>query len=120
MTRNVALMHPKDKKARMSSMKRRKGRKESFNSYIFKILKGVHNNTGISSKAMSIMNSLVNDIFDRIALEAAQLASYSQRSTIAVNEVQSAVRLMMPGELSAHAVAEANKAVARFENEGKR
>lgn len=41
-----------------------------------------HPDTGISSKAMGIMNSFVNDIFERIAGEASRLAHYSKRSTI--------------------------------------
>ena len=45
--------------------KRRKKRHESFATYIFKVLKQVHPDTGVSSRAMSIMNSFVNDIFER-------------------------------------------------------
>ncbi|XP_026577747.1 histone H2B 8-like [Pseudonaja textilis] len=53
--------------------KRRKTRKESYSIYVYKVLKQVHPDTGISSKAMSIMNSFVNDIFERIAAEASPL-----------------------------------------------
>ncbi|KAG5677668.1 hypothetical protein PVAND_007405 [Polypedilum vanderplanki] len=49
--------------------KKRHRRKESYAIYIFKVLKQVHPDTGISSKAMSIMNSFVNDIFERIAVK---------------------------------------------------
>ena len=56
--------------------------------------------TGISSKAMSIMNSFVNDIFERIAPEASRLAHYNRRSTITSREVQNLVRLLLPGELA--------------------
>ena len=45
--------------------KGKKKRKESYAIYIYKVLKQVHPDTGISSKAMSIMNSFVNDIFKR-------------------------------------------------------
>ncbi|MGH0184283.1 UNVERIFIED_CONTAM: hypothetical protein FKN15_014614 [Acipenser sinensis] len=47
--------------------KRRKSRKESYAIYVYKVLKQVHPDTGVSSKAMGIMNSFVNDIFERIA-----------------------------------------------------
>ncbi|CAI9622529.1 unnamed protein product [Staurois parvus] len=57
-------------------------RKESYAIYVYKVLKQVHPDTGISSKAMSIMNSFVNDIFERIAGEASRLAHYNKRSTI--------------------------------------
>ncbi|KAF4527835.1 hypothetical protein B566_EDAN014636 [Ephemera danica] len=49
---------------------KRKRRKESYAIYIYKVLKQVHPDTGVSSKAMSIMNRFVNDIFERIAAEA--------------------------------------------------
>merc|ERR1711974_141635 len=56
------------KKAAPSDKKkvRRAKRKESFSIYIYKVLKQVHPDTGVSSKAMSIMNSFVNDIFERV------------------------------------------------------
>merc|ERR1712215_411445 len=41
-----------------------KKRKESYAMYIYKVLKQVHPDTGVSSKAMSIMNSFVNDLFE--------------------------------------------------------
>ncbi|XP_076789075.1 uncharacterized protein LOC117707747 isoform X1 [Arvicanthis niloticus] len=47
--------------------KRKRSRKESYSVYVYKVLKQVHPDTGISSKAMGIMNSFVNDIFERIA-----------------------------------------------------
>ena len=34
------------------------------------VLKQVHPDTGISNKVMAILNSFVNDIFERIAMEA--------------------------------------------------
>jgi hypothetical protein len=45
--------------------KRRRKRKQTYSVYIYKVLKQVHPDTGVSSKAMSIMNSFVNDIFVR-------------------------------------------------------
>ena len=60
--------------------------------------------TGIGSKATSIMNSFVNDIFERIDAEASRLARYNKRSTITSREIQTAVRLLLPGELVKHAV----------------
>ena len=34
-----------------------------YSVYVYKVLKQVHPETGISSKAMGIMNSFVSDIF---------------------------------------------------------
>merc|ERR1712098_1004901 len=74
--------------------KRKSKRKESYGIYIYKVLKQVHPDTGVSSKAMSIMNSFVNDLFERIAAEASRLAHYNKRSTITSREVQTSVRLL--------------------------
>jgi histone H2B len=84
--------------------KRKRRRKETYAVYIYKVLKQVHPDTGVSSKAMSIMNSFVNDIFERIAGEAARLAHLNGRSTISSREIQTSVRLLLPGELAKHAV----------------
>ena len=94
--------------------KRRGKRKESYAIYIYKVLKQVHPDTGISSKAMGIMNSFVNDIFERIASEASRLAQYNKKSTISSREIQTAIRLLLPGELAKHAVSEGTKAVTKY------
>ena len=40
--------------------KRRKKRVETFSSYIYKVLKQVHPEIGVSKKAMAVLNSFVN------------------------------------------------------------
>ncbi|KAL1707225.1 histone-fold-containing protein [Schizophyllum commune] len=94
--------------------KRKKTRKETYSSYIYKVLKQVHPDTGISNKAMAILNSFVNDIFERIATEASKLAAYSKKSTISSREIQTSVRLILPGELAKHAISEGTKSVTIF------
>ncbi|KAI0811253.1 histone-fold-containing protein [Irpex lacteus] len=88
--------------------KRKKTRKETYSSYIYKVLKQVHPDTGISNKAMAILNSFVNDIFERIATEASKLASYSKKSTISSREIQTA--------LAKHAISEGTKSVTSAYN----
>lgn len=50
--------------------KRKKARRETYSSYIYKVLRQVHPDTGISNKGMGVLNSFVNDLFERIATEA--------------------------------------------------
>ncbi|ROL46329.1 Histone H2B [Anabarilius grahami] len=102
------------KTAGKTGKKRKRSRKESYAIYVYKVLKQVHPDTGISSKAMGIMNSFVNDIFERIAGEASRLTHYNKRSTITSREIQTAVRLLLPGELAKHAVSEGTKAVTKY------
>ena len=93
---------------------RRHTRHETFSVYIYKVLKQVHNDTGISKKSMAIMNSFINDIFERIALEASKLVRYNKKHTLSAREVQSAVKLLLPGELAKHAIIEGAKAVNKI------
>jgi histone H2B len=102
------------KKASTGGKGKRTKRTESYASYIYKVLKQVHPDTGISKKGMSIMNSFIKDIFDRIAGEAGKLATYNKKATLSSREIQTAVRLMLPGELAKHAVSEGTKAVTKF------
>ena len=105
-----AVTTPNSKKKKKKSKKRT----ESYSSYIYKVLKQVHPDTGISSKAMSIMNSFINDIFEKIATESSRLVRYNKKHTLSSREVQAAVRLLLPGELAKHAVSEGTKAVTKF------
>ncbi|KAI6040929.1 histone-fold-containing protein [Pisolithus marmoratus] len=97
---------------------RKRVRKETWSSYIYKVLKQIHVDTGISNKAMAILNSFVNDIFERIATEASKLAAYSKKSTISSREIQTAVRLILPGELAKHAISEGTKSVTKYSSSG--
>jgi len=98
-----------------SKKTRSKKRVESYGTYIYKVLKQVHPDTGISKKSMSIMNSFIGDIFGRIAAEAGRLVQYNTKATLSSREIQTACRLVLPGELSKHAVSEGTKAVTKFQ-----
>jgi len=93
---------------------RKKKRNESYSSYIYKVLKQVHPDTGISSKAMQITNDFIVETFERIAVEAGKLVRYNKKGTLSSREVQTAVRLILPGELAKHAVSEGTKAVTKY------
>lgn len=100
--------------SRVEKRKRRRKRKETFGIYIYKVLKQVHPNIGISTRAMLIMNSLIIDVFERLADEVSRLIHFNKQSTITSREIQTAVRLLFPGELAKHAVSEGTRAVTRY------
>lgn len=102
------------KAPRRKTSTRSRKRVESYATYIYRVLKQVHPDTGISKKGMSVMNSFINDIFERIATESSKLATINKKATLSSREVQTAVRLMLPGELAKHAVSEGTKAVTKF------
>jgi len=99
---------------------RRLKRKETYGIYLYNVLKRVHPDIGISAKAISIMNSFVNDIFERIASEAGKLVTQNKKSTLSSREVQTAVRLLFPGELAKRAVSEGTKAVTKYTSSKRR
>ena len=106
---------PKEKKVKSTDGKKKKSKRvESYQSYIHKVLKQVHPEIGVSKKSMSIMNSFIADVFGRIASEAGKLVAYNSRSTLSSREIQTACKLVLPGELAKHAVSEGTKAVSKF------
>ena len=113
----IAAKTPKGSKTKGASSKggkKTRRRVEKYNTYIFKVLKQVHPDTGISRRGMSVMNSLMNDMFERIAGESGRLVRYSKKATLSSREIQTAVRLTLPGELAKHAVSEGTKAVTKY------
>lgn len=82
----------------------------------------MHPDVGISKKAMNIMNSMICDVLENIAIEASRVAKcvkifdsfpsenrYNKRETITSREIEVVVRNLFPGELATHAVAEGLK-----------
>ena len=110
----VASKKPAKAAAKKDGKKKAKKGTESYKLYIFKVLKQVHPDTGISSKAMAILNSFIADQFEKIATAASQLSRVNKKPTLTSREVQTAVRLVLPGELAKHAVSEGTKAVTKF------
>ncbi|KAL7025309.1 hypothetical protein ACKWTF_013444 [Chironomus riparius] len=93
---------------------RKRKNKESYGRFIYKILKQIHPDAGISSKAMNIMTGFLNDNFEKIASEASRLTKMIHRQTLTSREIQSSVRLLLPGELAKHAISEGTKAVTKY------
>ncbi|KAF5177684.1 Histone h2b [Thalictrum thalictroides] len=87
---------------------------ETYNRYVYKVLKQVHPDLGITLKGMMILNGFMNDMFERLAREAAKLVDYTGRKTMSAREIQGAVRLVLPGELAKHAIVEGTKAITTY------
>ena len=92
---------------------RAKRKVENYNTYCFRVLKGIHAEIGITKKSMSIMNAFMEDMFEKIASEAAQLVKFQKKRTIGSKDIQTAVKLVVPGELAKHSVSEGTKALAK-------
>lgn len=86
----------------------------SYATYIYKVLKQVHPDTGMSGPAMNQIQSLIGHFGKRIIETANALLRVSGKHTITSREIQAAVRLVLPGELARHAVSEGSKAVTKY------
>ena len=85
--------------------------------------------TGISNKATVTLDSLVNNVFEHIAMEASktfcsnlpastrvisiQLETGFELSPISSHEIQTAIWLTLPGELAKRAITEGMKSVIK-------
>ncbi|XP_007468260.1 PREDICTED: histone H2B type W-T-like [Lipotes vexillifer] len=111
--------NPKQKTLKRRRRRRRSRRRhadgfDSFAAYFPRVLKQVHEGLSLSQEAVNVMDSFVKDIFEQIANEAARLVRSSKRSTLSSREIQTSVRLLLPGDMGKHAVSNASKAVIRY------
>ena len=84
-----------------------------FGIYIHKVCKKVHRELKLSSDAVSQLTFIINVLAKNITLQAASVARLQKRATINAKEVQQAIKTILPGELSKHAVPEGTKAVTK-------
>ena len=90
----------KAQKKLTTDKKNRKKRRVTYSVYIYKMLKKVHPETGISSKAMSIMNNCVNDIFERIAGETSRLTKRNTHINKRPDQIKFEVGVLLPAKLA--------------------
>nr|XP_005594316.1 histone H2B type F-M [Macaca fascicularis]XP_045239368.1 histone H2B type F-M [Macaca fascicularis] len=98
---------------RRHANRRRDSFGDSFAAYFPQVLKQVHQGLSLSPESVSVMDSMVHDILDRIATEAGRLARYAKRVTITSRDIQVAVRLLLPGKMGKLAEAQGTNAALR-------
>lgn len=86
----------------------------NYSLYINRVLKEVVPQSGISSHTLDVMNTLINNIFERISTQACSLMNYRNRRTLTPEDVQNAVYFLFPGKLAKYAVAFGSEAVQRY------
>uniref|UniRef100_A0A8C3VNR2 Core Histone H2A/H2B/H3 domain-containing protein n=1 Tax=Catagonus wagneri TaxID=51154 RepID=A0A8C3VNR2_9CETA len=88
--------------------------RRNYSLYVKRVLKEVVPQRSISSRTLDIINTMINDIFERISMEASNLMYFRNRCTLTPEDVQEAVYLLLPGKLAKHAVAFGSDAVYRY------
>eukprot|EP01084_Bolivina_argentea_P163418 284303_1 len=95
--------------------KRSHKKKARWNLFVHRLLKRLHGSQlSISSRAMTIMGSLVEDFFNRIQRESCNIVKINDKKTLTAREVQTAARLLLPKELAKLAMSEGTRAVAKY------
>ena len=88
---------------------------ESFQRFIYQLSKQVHPSLGISSQCMTTLNSIVLDVYRQLAEEAVRLSRSTSSVTLSPLDIQSAAKIVFPGEIRDHAVSDCAKAVVLFD-----
>ena len=89
-------------------------KKESYKIYITKVLRQVHPELSLKQEAVDLLNDFCHDVFILIMDEANRLAKMSNKKTLDARDVQTAVSILFPAELSKHAISEGTKAVGKY------
>ena len=76
---------------------------------IYQVLKQVHQDVRIKLKTVTILDSFCNNHFERIAAGAEKLAKVRGKVIITSLDVQTALKLLVPGDLAKHAIAAPRK-----------
>lgn len=93
-------------------MKTRKKNFNSYSSYILKVLKAVHPDASLSKESMSVMNSLIHDIYDRIMEESRKLVIKNKQKTLSHKDIEAAISLVFgKTEIGTHAQKEGARAI---------
>lgn len=85
-----------------------------WSTYIQKVLKQVHPDTGITGDAKNQIDSFLTLLSKTIINDAVGLVFAEKKQTVSARVIQSAVRRTLPGELLKHAVSEGTKAVTKL------
>ena len=68
----------------------------------------------LGKKAMTTINSIMLDLYGKVSGEAATLSRRRGNSVLSAQDVQTAVKLRLPGEICKHALSEAAKALVKY------
>ena len=111
---------PKKAKQKTANGRRRRRRHRHndnfsrFATYFPRVLRQIHKGMSLSRDSVNILDSFVKDMFERIAEEAGRLARNNKRRTITHEDIEAAVRLLLPGDLCKYAINAATKSLIRY------
>lgn len=105
---------PRNSQQEDNKKTKKPGNYEAFDSYIYKVIRNLHPDKGVSKKGMMVLSAITNDLFEKITIEATTLARYHNKQTLAANDVQAALRLLLPQDMTEHIIAEGMSAIEKY------
>lgn len=98
---------------------KKKSRKaRTYGTYIHRVLEQVHPNLRIAQTSIDQLDQAIKVIIARFRDECIKLLELSHKVTINARTIQTATRMVFPGELTKHAVSEGTKAVLKYNVSG--
>jgi hypothetical protein len=91
-------------------------RKPVFGSYLHQVMKQINSDVSISSEAMLTIDAFIVDFADRLGAKSFRMAKYDGKSTLKARHVQGGVDCIFRGDLRKCAIAEGNKALAKYQS----
>ncbi|XP_055841140.1 late histone H2B.L4-like [Episyrphus balteatus] len=112
----INLEHSKQKlrRNRKKRITKPKAIRLDFKKKFINVLRKEHNSLGLTRNAKLILNSLVNDIFDRLSEQAINFQKASKRNTLTHRDMASACSVLFSGNLQSHAKTAGTKAVVQY------
>ena len=89
-------------------------KERKFERFIYKVLKQSYKDLGIQSSTMKALNSILLELYDKFGATASQMSKSIGHQILSPQDVQSAAKLLIPGELQKHAVDAGSQALIRF------
>jgi histone H2A len=86
----------------------------NFSTYVYRVLKQVHPDTGISGSALATMVNLIKVNISKIIFVMNQISIRTGAKTLTSRDVITSIKICIPGELAKHGVSEAIKAVQLY------
>ena len=91
-------------------------RKPVFGSYTHQVMKQIAPDASIAADAMLVVDGILVDFADRLITKGFLMAKYDQKSTLKAKHIRGAVHNMLRGDLRNCALAEAEKAITKYDS----
>ncbi|CDW90905.1 histone h2b [Stylonychia lemnae] len=102
-----------DEKAKKKRNTRLRG-ENSFQTYIFRVMKEIKPELSISKNAIAQLNQILANLFENLMDESRRLMIFCKKSTLSSKEIESSIKLLFPGELAKLGVQYGKSSLQKF------